>query len=72
MTLRRDALKLALAGAAVTTAGAAGRAPILGLLMPVDPIVPPEAAAMYPTGVRFRGGQRRAEEDDAAGLRCGT
>jgi arylmalonate decarboxylase len=53
MTSRRDALKLALAGATVTTAGAADRAPILGLLMPVDPIVPPEAAAMYPTGVRF-------------------
>jgi arylmalonate decarboxylase len=53
MTSRRDALKLALAGATLTTAGAADRAPTLGLLMPVDPVVPPEAAAMYPTGVRF-------------------
>jgi arylmalonate decarboxylase len=28
--------------------------PILGLVMPVDPTVPPEAAAMYPTGIRFQ------------------
>jgi arylmalonate decarboxylase len=27
---------------------------MLGLVMPVDPSVPPEAAAMYPTGVRFQ------------------
>jgi arylmalonate decarboxylase len=54
MTSRREALKLALAGAAATTADAADRDPLLGLLMPVDPSVPPEAAAMYPAGVRFQ------------------
>jgi arylmalonate decarboxylase len=54
MTSRRDVLKLALAGAAVTEAGAAVRDPTLGLVMPVDSSVPPEAAAMYPTGVRFQ------------------
>jgi arylmalonate decarboxylase len=54
MTSRRNVLKLALAGAAVTTAGAAAADPMLGLLMPVDPAVPPEAAAMYPAGVRFQ------------------
>src|ERR1700679_418217 len=27
---------------------------MLGLLMPVEPLVPSEAAAMYPTGVRFQ------------------
>lgn len=53
MTTRREVLQLALAGAAVTTAGGANRDPTLGLLMPVDPSVPPEAAAMYPTGARF-------------------
>jgi arylmalonate decarboxylase len=54
MTSRRDVLKLALAGAAVTEAGAAVRDPMLGLVMPVDSSVPPEAAAMYPTGIRFQ------------------
>ena len=54
MTSRRNVLKLALAGAAVTTAGAAAADPMLGLVMPVDPSVPPEASAMYPTGVRFQ------------------
>jgi arylmalonate decarboxylase len=53
ITSRRDVLKFALAGAAVTSADAATPDPILGLLMPVDPSVPPEAAAMYPAGVRF-------------------
>jgi arylmalonate decarboxylase len=52
MASRRDVLKLALAGAA-GTAGAATREPFLGLVMPVDPSVPPEAAAMYPTGIHF-------------------
>jgi arylmalonate decarboxylase len=28
--------------------------PMLGLVMPVDPWVPPEAAAMYPTGILFQ------------------
>jgi arylmalonate decarboxylase len=55
MKSRREVLKLALAGAAATTtAGAATAEPILGLVMPVDPLVPPEAAAMYPTGIRFQ------------------
>ena len=54
MKSRRDVLKLALAGTAMTTAGAASRDPVLGLVMPVDPSVPPEAAAMYPRGIRFR------------------
>lgn len=54
MTSRRNLLKLVLAGATVRTAGATSRDPILGLLMPVDPLVPPEAAAMYPTGVGFQ------------------
>jgi len=54
MTSRRNVLKLALAGAAFTTAGAAAGDPMLGLVMPVDPAVPPEAAAMYPTGVRLQ------------------
>jgi arylmalonate decarboxylase len=54
MKSRRDVLKVALAGAAVTTAAAAGLDPMLGLIMPVDPGVPPEAAAMYPRGVRFQ------------------
>jgi arylmalonate decarboxylase len=54
MSSRRDLLKLALAGAAAATAEAATRDPMLGLIMPVDPPVPPEAAAMYPTGIRFQ------------------
>ncbi|HTB65957.1 MAG TPA: hypothetical protein VK727_06980 [Steroidobacteraceae bacterium] len=53
MTSRRDVLKLALAGAAATKAEAATEDPLLGLVMPVDALVPPEAAAMYPTGIRF-------------------
>ena len=54
MKSRRQVLQLALASAAVTTAGAAVQDPILGLVMPVDASVPPEAAAMYPTGIRFQ------------------
>jgi arylmalonate decarboxylase len=54
MTSRRDVLKLALAGATITRAGAATRDPMLGLVMPVDPSVPPEAADMYPRGIRFQ------------------
>jgi arylmalonate decarboxylase len=54
MRTRREVLKLALAGAAATSAGAATADPILGLVMPVDPAVPPEAAAMYPAGIRFQ------------------
>jgi arylmalonate decarboxylase len=54
MKSRRDVLNLALPGAAATTTESATRDPILGLVMPVDPPVPPEAAAMYPNGIRFR------------------
>jgi arylmalonate decarboxylase len=54
MMSRRDVLKLALAGPAVTTVAAAARDPVLGLIMPVDPSVPPEAAAMYPIGIHFQ------------------
>jgi arylmalonate decarboxylase len=54
MTSRRDVLKLGLAGAAVATAEAATADPLLGLIMPVEPLVPPEAAAMYPSGIRFQ------------------
>jgi arylmalonate decarboxylase len=54
MTSRRDVLKLALAGAGVTKAAAATEEPMLGLVNPVETSVPPEAAAMYPTGIRFQ------------------
>src|ERR1700733_1380866 len=54
MKSRRDVLKPALAGAAGTTAESGTRDRMLGLVMPVDPSVPPEAAAMYPKGIRFR------------------
>lgn len=54
MHSRRDALKLALASAVGGSAGAASPAqPLLGLVMPVDPAVPPEARTMYPHGIRF-------------------
>jgi len=49
---RRELLAASLAGAAVTAHGA-DAAPLLGLISPVDATVPPEAAAMYPTGIRF-------------------
>jgi arylmalonate decarboxylase len=54
MTSRRQVLKLALASATVTTADAAIQGPILGLIMPVEPSMPPEAAAMYPQDMGFR------------------
>jgi len=43
-----------LSGENGTTAESATRDRIVGLVMPVDPWVPPEAAAMYPNGIRFR------------------
>jgi arylmalonate decarboxylase len=52
MISRRNLLKVALAGAVVNANAAAG-APVLGLLAPVDATVPPEATALYPSGVRF-------------------
>jgi arylmalonate decarboxylase len=42
-----------LAGAAVTTTAIGAVDPLLGLVMPVDSTLPPETAAMYPSGVRF-------------------
>jgi arylmalonate decarboxylase len=51
VTLRRDVLKAAVAGAAGATLGASTM-PVLGLVAPVDVEVPPEAAVLYPT-VRF-------------------
>lgn len=52
MISRRNLLKTALASAAVT-ANASPATPVLGLLGPVEATVPPEATALYPTGVRF-------------------
>jgi len=52
MISRRDLLKTALASAALNANAAAGP-PILGLLGPVDATVPPEATALYPSGVHF-------------------
>jgi arylmalonate decarboxylase len=52
MMSRRNLLKVALTVAGVN-ANAAASAPVLGLLAPVDATVPPEAAALYPSGVRF-------------------
>jgi arylmalonate decarboxylase len=43
-----------LSGENGTTAESATVYPMLGLVMPVDPWVPPEAAAMYPKGICFR------------------
>jgi arylmalonate decarboxylase len=53
MMTRREMLMASVAGVTVSTAGAAN-VPLLGLVSPVDLAVPPEAVAMYPTGVRFR------------------
>ena len=53
MISRRDILTAAIV-AATGSAGGASREPVLGLLAPVDSAVPPEAAILYPTGVRFR------------------
>jgi arylmalonate decarboxylase len=52
MITRREVLAAGLAGAAVTARGA-DTLPLLGMISPVDATVPPEAAAMYPTGIRF-------------------
>ena len=53
MISRRVVLAAGMASAAVSAVGAAAE-PLLGLVSPVDLTVPPEAAAMYPTGVRFQ------------------
>jgi len=50
---RRELLAAGMAGAAIGPAAAAD-VPLLGLVSPVDLTVPPEAAAMYPSGVRFQ------------------
>lgn len=52
MMSRRQVLKASVAGAALTTLAGAQTA-VLGLIAPVEAEVPPEAATMYPTGVRF-------------------
>jgi arylmalonate decarboxylase len=49
---RREVLKAAIAGATLNAEAAPGM-PTLGLLAPVESSVPPEATALYPTGVRF-------------------
>jgi arylmalonate decarboxylase len=49
---RRELLVAGIAGAGVTSAAAAAE-PMLGLVSPVEPTVPPEAAVMYPKGIRF-------------------
>lgn len=52
MISRRSLLAASVTGA-FTRAGAA-EAPMLGLVSPVDLTPPPEAAVMYPAGVRFQ------------------
>jgi arylmalonate decarboxylase len=52
MITRRDLLLASIAGATVNASGA-GSAPVLGLILPVDLVIPPEAAVMYPTSVRI-------------------
>ncbi len=52
---RRELLSASL-GVAVSAQGgaAAVRVPLLGLISPVDVTVPPEATALYPSGIDFR------------------
>jgi len=50
---RRHILKIALAGAATRALGSSAP-PLLGLIAPVEVTVPPEAATLYPSGVRFQ------------------
>ena len=50
---RRTLIASGAACAAVGSAAAASP-PTLGLILPVDAVVPPEAATLYPAGVRFR------------------
>jgi len=52
MSSRRYVLKMALAGAASRALGSSAT-PLLGLIAPVEVTVPPEAATLYPSGVRF-------------------
>src|SRR5580692_5508969 len=52
MIARRDVLTGAAAAAAVSICGAVGT-PTLGLLAPVESLVPPEAGILYPRGIRF-------------------
>lgn len=59
MISRRELLVTSIAGAAAAAAGAgspvtAASVPMLGLILPVDLTVPPEAAVMYPTGIDFK------------------
>jgi arylmalonate decarboxylase len=50
---RRKVVVAGMAGVAVSAFGAATE-PLLGMVSPVELTVPPEAAAMYPAGVRFQ------------------
>jgi arylmalonate decarboxylase len=50
---RRELLATGIAGVAATAVGAAG-APTLGLISPVDPTAPPEAALLYPGSIHFQ------------------
>ena len=50
---RRHILKIALASAASRALGSSAT-PLLGLIAPVEVTVPPEAATLYPSGVRFQ------------------
>jgi arylmalonate decarboxylase len=52
MSSRRYVLKVALAGA-LSRAVATSPTPLLGLIAPVEVTVPPEAATLYPGGIRF-------------------
>ncbi|MGH8219501.1 MAG: aspartate/glutamate racemase family protein [Steroidobacteraceae bacterium] len=53
MSSRRHVLKVALASAASRALGRSAT-PLLGLIQPVEATVPPEAATLYPSGVRFQ------------------
>ncbi len=53
MVSRRELLVAALAGAATSAAGATAK-PMLGLVSPVDAVVPPETAVLYPRGIDFQ------------------
>jgi arylmalonate decarboxylase len=50
---RREVVAAGIAGVTCSAVGAES-GPLLGLVSPVDLTAPPEAAAMYPNGVRFQ------------------
>ena len=71
MISRRKVVATGMAGAAVSAFGAATE-PLLGLVSPVDLTVPPEAAAMYPAGVRFQQESVGLKTMTPGGLRPGA